>query len=362
MLQQSAIIESFQPITPERIRASILASVHRPALPRNKPQDIDIGIEHEFFLVDANNEPALHEESQLLFEAMITEGRWVLDTATDDSLGPMIWSIRCISGLGWGTILKYDHHPHLLEVATPPHKSAATIEALFSQVLSDIGSTAERNGLRISDRPILMIAADDPRILSPLAMFRQLRTYRSALYERRGQQPTAHTNYAATIAATQTHVGVDWWEMQSLIERLYQQEGLHSEFAYRCFGDDAEMLRIARWRGYLDVFQDSPLAEYPKIAPWTIDAWATALLDTPLAGLANPKWGAQTMREIAMASDAELSSMLIDVRDLQLIKPRLYGTIEFRGDPAQDTPQNIAALAEHRRRSIVNVLLEESTL
>jgi hypothetical protein len=148
---------------------------------------------------------------------------------------------------------------------------------------------------------------------------------------------------------------VDWWTRPETVSALYVAEPENAMVAYAAFAGGADDVRAHRWQGYLDVFKGLPLVYYPSFSPWTIDAWVEALLSTPLAGLHDASWSARLMGDVAVA-DSELPALLDDARDLQLIKPRMYGTIEFRGDPAQPTAVDIVRVASARRVAVTSSL------
>lgn len=341
-----------------RLRDAVLRSLRLPAQPRTSSDRLDVGVEHEFFLLDRSGQPATHEASQRYFLTLAATNDWVVHARGEDVLGPMILSLMRVRTPGVGAILKYDHHPHLLEVAMAPRKQVEILREDLKATLKQLDLIAESCRVHASRGPILALPCDDPRIVSPLRAFVQLRRYRSMLYERRGETSTANVNYAACIAATQTHVGLDWWKMPDLVDRLYAREATNGAFAYRRF-DDAERIRSQRWSGFDEVFRGSPLAGRPTFAPWSIDRWCEALLDTPLAGLERSDWSARTPRELGSIEDEDLPKLLIEIRDLQLIRPRSYATLEFRGDPAQPNADDVADLVAHRLRCVISELSDD---
>lgn len=76
------------------------------------PRDLTIGVEHEFFALAADGLPARHVDSQALIQRFGTRQA----VAWDPSVGS--YFDRGFLPLGGErfAVLKYDHHPHLLEL------------------------------------------------------------------------------------------------------------------------------------------------------------------------------------------------------------------------------------------------------
>ena len=267
----------------------------------------------------------------------------------------MVYALRRTQPPGRDAVLKYGHHPHLMELAVAPRPDTELLHRDLEALLRELDRTAGEASLRIVQQPDLPVDCDDPRIVSPLYNLAQLRRCHRELYFARGALPEKYTNYAACVASTRTQIGIDWWSLEGAVDALYRTEAENATFAYRDY-PDPQRVRAARWRGFSDVFQGHPLAGIPSFSPWSIQAWCEAMLDSPLAGLAHAQWVAKTPRQIRVMADDDMPALLRDVRDLQVIRPGLNGTLEFCGDPAQSGAVAIAELVAHRLACVKNVV------
>ena len=249
--------------------------------------------------------------------------------------------------------IKYDHHPHLLEIALAPSADLDELAARCHEVIDELTKRAIENGLTFQSVPFLDISGLDPAIRSPLTVPRALRRYRRKLLRQSGQA-TIWDNYAATIAATQTHVGGwSWMNRSDVIESLYTNERRDGLFAYEESGLSWRSAYHRRWLGYYRVFSRSPLVGLRVPRPWTLEKWFEALTVAPLAGLVDASAGGRSLQESGIAISR---AVFDDIRDLQLIKPRLFGTVEFRGDPAQPNAASVVNLARFRKEGVKRAL------
>jgi len=250
------------------------------------------------------------------------------------------------------TVVKYDHHPHLMEIAFSWHEDLSTLAAQIDAMLARADSAARVAGVRLASRPFLELSPLDPAIVSPLPAFVALRHYRGLLLARRGLAATPHVNYAAVIAATQTHVGgLPLRAEPQLVSTLYREEPFWQPWAYSLTCPDAEARAAAmarRWVGYHTVFPDAPLVGFPPFQDFTWRAWCRALAASPLAGGPEDDFAAQTLLSHGHPPRSSWSDFFVCVRDLALVRPRFFGTVEFRGDPAQPSTEAIAAIVALR--------------
>ncbi len=87
-----------------------------------------------------------------------------------------------------------------------------------------------------------------------------------------------------------------------------------------------------RWHGYRDMLEGFPLVQFQSLDRWDRGTWISSLLRSPCIG---DQKGAPWQ-------------FMGDVRDLQIIRPRTFGTLEFRADPAQGSVSAILAIAALR--------------
>ena len=81
------------------------------------PKNLTIGLEQEFFLLDLEGRPATHEASQKFLLALSHQPGWHIHERLNGALGDMMWRCSIDTPDGRYTAVKYDHHPHLMEVA-----------------------------------------------------------------------------------------------------------------------------------------------------------------------------------------------------------------------------------------------------
>ncbi len=290
---------------------------------------LTVGVEQEFFIESAGL-PADLSQSPQFFEALRAAG-WTGPTA-----GPPE-ALELRPPYSPGSVIKYEHFPYLLEVAFDYFSNLHGLAAVVEQVFGDLERAGRACHIDVRHRPFCSVSADHPLTLTPSARSRPLLAYRESLLRARGRTvPLELLNFSAVIAATQIHVGgIDWWSEPAIVERLYSFEPDLQSFAYRNWrSDDGQMGNpvCQRWQGYKALLGEYPLLGFPNLREWSKESWIAALLESPSL-------------EIAVG---EPLTFLKQVRDLQIIRPRLFGTLEFRADPAQDSPRSILVLAALR--------------
>jgi hypothetical protein len=153
-------------------------------------------------------------------------------------------------------------------------------------------------------------------------------------------------NYAAVIAATQTHVGgTQWWKTKKFISNLYS-------FEPEILLISSSKSHSSRWAGYSAVFRGMPLVGFPDLPSWSMESWTKALFHSPLAGPEEASWSGRTLADGTefpfKLEPSPWDAFLKSVRDMQIIRPKIFGTLEFRADPAQRDADNILAMAALR--------------
>lgn len=315
------------------------------------PANLTIGIEHEFFLMDKNSGlPVTHEQSQAFLKKISEHEGWHIREKVEINGAPMISRVSWEQGQNRFTALKYDHHPHLLEVAFGYRENLWDLENDI-RAFWDLGQeVAFLLGIFFHQSANLGIDSSHPRVTSDLPEFVALRSYREKLFEKRGQSPRL-TNYAATIAATQTHIGgTRWWERENYVGNLYALEPLvlaHTS-SLACGDQPIEKFLQNRWTGYNAVFSGYPLVGFPHLTHWNMKSWCEALLQSPLYGKVREEWAGKSLLELGHSPFDNWKEFFGSVRDLQVIRPRLFGTLEFRADPAQPDLDSIMAVAALR--------------
>jgi hypothetical protein len=135
------------------------------------------------------------------------------------------------------------------------------------------------------------------------------------------------------------HIGnTQWWERPYLVEWLYAREPEILTFYADSSGADTFLKNQAlfkRWEGYADVFAGYPLVGYPRMERWNMDSWIKALFESPLAAGPEKEWAGKSLSELEVNPFSDWGDFFDSVRDLQIIRPKLFGTLEFRADPTQ---------------------------
>lgn len=312
-----------------------------------------IGVEHEFFLIEGDGLPATHERSQD-FLATLADVSTLIKARFEcaEPVGRYVSRMSADDGDDFSDHVKYDHHPHLLELSLAPSYDIQDVRERLRTMFEAIRTAARRAKVRVAHDAFLEVDAAHPRTRSCLSSFRALRRYRRTLMRKRGIVDKSAENYASVIAATQIHVGGSvWLRDPEAMENLYRYERQARRFAYDTLSGPIHSHYRRRWSGYRKVFANSRLVGLRVPRPWTLERWFEALALAPMAGLADSEDAADAFAHRIRPVN---ESLFNDIRDLQAIRPRIFGTIEFRGDPAQPTAEAIVALAQFRQNCVAS--------
>lgn len=300
------------------------------------------GVEHEFFLLHASGNPCGHEHSQAFFHSFLSQHPlWNVKVK-------MISGTDLIEGLEvispWpGAALKYEYDPHLLEINTPAFQSLQQLELFLRDMWDAVDAAAAASGIRARHTPLL--TTGDTLALAGRTRIPRVRVLlndRIRVLQSQKHEPSI-AGFPAVLAATQVHVGgLNWAHDDTLIERLYSQHELLLTAAYNRITEPCAT-RLIRESSYSSCFGACPLVGKPRFSPWTLEMWLEALLQTPLIGTNEP-WAGRTVLELSYPPRRNWALFFERVRDLQWIRPRLMGTIEFRASPAQPDPASIRQL------------------
>lgn len=302
-----------------------------------------VGVEHELLLVGDDALPVRHEESQALLELLARQGiPHAVDTA---EYGRMTVAVD-LPGNEWGpTVVKFDHHPHLLEIAFPPVASLHALYEIVARRLEEVHVAIESVGVSVGG-PVLRGDARTDRFCSKLPEFVALRHYRRVILSAAGRDPTDDAaNYSSLIAATQTHVGgARWWAEPHLLERAYALEASLWPVAFSTLDVTPE----ERWSRYLRVFEPFPLCGWCGGVDLSLEGYCSLLAKSPLAGGPEDAWAGSTLEGLGGPPLGSWDLFFSAVRDFPLVRPRRFGTLEYRSDPAQPSAERIVAVAALR--------------
>lgn len=315
---------------------------------------LTFGLEHEFFLASAgSNAPASEIESKQFLTSVLSSCGGEPVSRTDHFLGDYLFGVRFSD-----VVCKYEHYPNLMELEFPPSDRLESLRPKIFQAFRVVKQAANDSGLVALHWPRAPWEADHAGAVVMTDQIDSLWTYRRALHKGNCLS-TTDLNFSAVIASSQLHVGgIDWLEHDYLVDRLYRLEADAGKVAwepYRKRGQDLRTLTHRRWEGYERVCRKLPLYGFPDFDRWTTEAWRAALRRSPLAMKAGAMSGDLTYAGAIGRGMSELEAMA-RVRDLQIIKPRSFGTLEFRADPAQPDVGSLIELISARVEYVRNAL------
>lgn len=294
-----------------------------------RPGELTVGLEHEAFAYCEDGSPAPYDATQQLFRAI--RGAPVL--SHEPQLGQLGVLVDGESGV---IDIKYEHPPHLLEIVTPPAADLHALSRALNRGWNELEKAAASCGLVIRHEPLLRVSPSDARVVSPHALPRALRDYRMRRAAEDGRILTPdEQNFSAGLAATQVHVGgLGWHQRTSFVEALYAFEPGMIGLEHVGVGGPVRARDVAhtRWSWYRAAVGGA-LVGFPDLEAWTLENFFYALRHAP---------------HLEQPPPNHPEAFLVSVRDNQLIKPRLSGTIEFRSSPAQTSADFAIALAALR--------------
>ncbi len=304
-----------------------------------KPCD-SVGVEHEIFLCMPDKTPATEELSQAVLRSLADDHFRLLDSEYPG----FILGVKADDHESFPTRIAYDNPPHLLEISTAPHHSLQGLQHNLGGAWNQLIAAAAHCGACVESVPLVGVQLTDSRLLTPRSKWNDLRYYRRKLL---GAGNIQYENYAAAIAATQVHVALPATRYSAIIEKLYRLEPEILPVTAAWAGMNPSQLR-RRWEGYAAVFASSPLVGFPHLESWSIENWLAAFCLAPMAGGPCDPWAARNLQQTGLFPRDSIQSFWYAARDLQIIRPRLLGTIEFRADPAMPTLEAVMKVAALR--------------
>ena len=315
------------------------------------PRELTLGVEQEFFLCDQSGRSASHEQSQRFLESFRHDCQAVLTEEDDPGIGRYIafadlfvWNDR--------VRFKYDHHPHLMEIELPPVNTVEQMTELLAPAMNAAVQQAEKLALVARFQPFLPEPIDHEAITSKHSLCVALRDYRKRINANHSEilANPAIMNFSATIAATHVHIGgIGWEQLETLMDGLYRLEPEMTPLSWQAVTDNPADGLQKRWSGYQSCLGHLPLVAFPDLPQWTLDNWFAALYQMPFAETLDNHRGSKVDRYDPL-------SWFCAKRDVSLIKPRHYGTVEFRIDPCQPTAEAVAKLCSARLAAAMEIL------
>ncbi len=297
----------------------------------NQSGVITIGLELEIFLRDSNDQLSSLDQSQEFLKKLSELPHWKIFQRSDQSQYITRVSFELENGKYHS--VKYEHPPHLIELALSYFDNILELKEHLHSSLSDMHQAAHQAGLKLDiNANAEPTKLDWPLINKIEGRFENLSNSRKKLFNHFNQEivDESKINFTTYTAATQYHIGgIRWWNQNpEFMNRIHQNEFLISANAFK-----TKKEFDTRWDSYRYVFRQMKLLGFPQIDNWTFENWI------------------QTMIQ-----DNPFESNLIKMRDLEIIKPKWIGTIEFRSDPATKDLDLIIAQAALRLGSYLNAM------
>ncbi|MBY0515910.1 MAG: hypothetical protein K2P81_03305 [Bacteriovoracaceae bacterium] len=298
---------------------------------QKKQESISIGLEIEFFLFDSKLNPIGLDDSQRFMKELenVLSNKYKIKTETELLNGrECLTRIKCEkSSTTWDSI-GYEYPPHLLELSLSYHSNLHALEVELKSYIQFIKDTSKKVGLKFVLKPKL-----NQKEISSLKSVenKQQGCLRESRLDMLNSGPfksqTQLADFPSYLAATHFHIaGHKWWLDEKFVNRLYQIEPF--------LMNEAKGISIKeRWQHYFAVFHSFPLVGMPDFKEWNFESWMKELFNKSYIN-----------QKKSIISPYDLNKL----RDLQVIRPRAIGTIEFRSDAAQESIEGIMRLAAIR--------------
>jgi hypothetical protein len=299
---------------------------------------IRIGIEIEFFIERLSGETVTIADATHFMRTVSQQAGWRLfaESGYEDVISKVSFEV---SGVGYHS-LKFEHPPHMLEVALAPYDNLHDLNEALLDIWNTFQTAAKVCGLKLKfDPSVKPFELDWNAINQFSSKYRALAiTREKAVTESLRREPWVH--FATYTAATQFHIGgTTWWSKgNNLVNDLYLAELFASHNAYTLLNVSSQNIHerfFERWGGYFKVFKDLKLLGFPDLKEWSTRTWIQEFCRSSLVLVQEDPFFGRDLQDIGeVLSDGELLRAMGSVRDLQIIKPKFFGTLEFRADPA----------------------------
>jgi hypothetical protein len=304
------------------------------------PGKLSVGVEHEFFVVNLNGTPANLDLTQNFLRRLSEiEGWRIFKSEYNHELRhDVILRVSKDGDKKGFTAVKYEYPPSLLEIASNYYFNVDDLKRDLYETWDAIHSAAEKSGCRILSVPFLRDAKknkDVALLIDP--KFKDLSESRRACFLQRNEVVDEEiVDFTCYSASTQVHIGgIEWWKTSDFFDSLYRAEEKLAHCPYRIAGWSAlesQLHSRTRWDQYRRVFKGFSLLGFPDLKTWTFSEWREAIMRAPL--VINPNGKSPVCLEDLEWDKDTIDVYISKIRDLQIIKPKLIGTIEFRADPA----------------------------
>ena len=294
--------------------------------------------EHELFVIDNDTgEIATVERTSDLIHTFGKAHGW----KHKGNYAGMLPKYSCELSDNRYTQIKFDTEPHLIEIAFTYFWDLEEFHKHLSLVINSLYLCASDLNL------VLKTNADVPENQSHLIepqtdYFKGLRDFRRAIQHGDKKLTAKEANYGALIASTQIHIGgpfINSENEEDFITAMYSEEP--NVIAYSHNSSPSQ----PRWKYYERVYGEFPLLGFPKEEKFRFKRWFENICKSPIYD----EDIFPLHKNVSTISTKDYESLKIaerfkKIRDFQIIRPRVYGTLEFRADPAQENAAAIFSL------------------
>ena len=286
------------PLTPERLREHWFS---RPAYPhwQYRLENLLFGLEVEYHVAQKGNHRRLFKKAD--FEAFVRLLKQY-GYAKYESVAHH-WRVSKDTELGY-IVIKPDFAFHVLEIALPPRSDLAVMTNLLNEVLQEVDSCIDDLGFERLSESFLHLNPSELELVETA----RLEGYLECLQDQARKNEFSERHFPAFMAATHVHLNVSAEEDLRLLPILYELEWLALTLFDRTHHPpDVRSLRTLYYRNAFG--NDYRLVGVPERIPFSLSEYIQQFNASPRLFPYDP---------------------FFPVRDCSLIRPTMYGTLEFR--------------------------------
>lgn len=275
--------------------------------------EVRIGVESEFFLFKGDELVTLDESQNFLEEIRKTGIFYVREMFRNSNLIKKL-SMDTVDN-GYYTI-KYEYPPHLLEVAYGHYSSVSELLDSLNFIESMLLEVSKKLDIDIRYLPSVDPTLVDFSVVQKVDHIQAVLLKDRKIIAEKKNLSFNQSEFPAYIASNQVTIsGTNWIEQKNFISILYTLEPtinyIYKIFACRKWPNLVKFEDFRkRNKLYALSFGDYELFGYPNSTSWSPD-----------------KWISFSKKNAKVANNV---SSIFDIRDLQFIKPKKTGALEFR--------------------------------
>ena len=241
---------------------------------------ISIGLELEIFLRDSHHKLVQLEQSQEFLQKLSDLPRWKIYQKNEES--HYITRVSCELPNGKYHSVKYEHPPHLIELALSYFDNLLDLKDHLHAAMEDMHQAAKNAGLILDIKSNAEATQLEWSEINKIeSRFEKLSQSRKRIFAHFNHEECSDQklNFTTYTAATQYHIGgIKWWNLHdAFMNNVHLNEFLIGANAY----DDPKEFKT-RWDSYRYVFNQMKLLGFPKIETWSFDNWVDAMVrDNP---------------------------------------------------------------------------------